>query len=886
MGAKKTKKFIINLNPKTYNLGTKINLVVIFVVFFSISIITISGLAIFDNILREETFKHLQNLSYTKVESLNKEYKKFVQNAINEFNNESIQGAIKSLKETFASYENDCYETFYDDSLTDIKEGLKKIYKLDVMDAYVGDAPAMSSIFPSDKRALVLQYRFLTAGTNELEETEKVSSTNDYSGYDNAHAQYHEDFRIIAKNLAVKDIYLADPVSGDVFYSIKKNLAFASNLFSGEFQEGMLSTTFKEVAASLNTDFKTLSDYNRPVHGFFQPVAYLGFPIYEYGEKIAVVLLELDGSFFDNILYDTWLIQEKGSFEYNLISEDLLLRNNPRDFLVDKNKYLNNLSDLYKEASLRNRIAKQENLILTVGYDKKYKSDLNNNKKKKAIKDYSGNKIFVFSIPVSINSQQWLLLTKIDRKEAFEQLQLLKYISVVVFIVLIIVALLIAKSLRLSITKRLSQLLDSMAKLYRGEHSKEIQSNLKDVLGEAIETYNALNKRISSAVDFTFELSEGNYKVNFEAISENDLLGKSLNTLKDRLISNQAEQIKRQNQDEKQNWINEGIAKFNDLLRQSNDNFENLSYIIIEGLVAYLKANQGGIFMVEGSEKAEKRITLISSFAYNRRKYLKKEIEVGEGLVGSVYLEKKSVHLEKIPEEYLEITSGFGKAAPKSLYIVPLMVDEEVLGIIEIASFNKLEEHHIEFIERVAVSIAATFKTVKLNAQTTELLEESKKRASEIAQQEEEMRQNMEEMQATQEELARLRDQDEKRTKELQEKNVAGQKTIQALLDQMEGEVTLKNAQGVIIYANEASAKRFELTTQNMQGITDADIYPATFAEKEQEQDMKVIIESKEVKYSSSEKVGNKEVPYGVVKRPFLIHETNEYGILTIRKAL
>ena len=128
---------------------------------------------------------------------------------------------------------------------------------------------------------------------------------------------------------------------------------------------------------------------------------------------------------------------------------------------------------------------------------------------------------------------------------------------------------------------------------------------------------------------------------------------------------------------------------------------------------------------------------------------------MGETLIGRSAYEQSTLYMTEIPENYVNITSGLGKSNPRALLIVPLILNEEVLGILEIISFNEMEQYQIEFVEQAGESIASTIASLKISQRTSMLLEQTKTQAGELTEKEEELRQQMEEMQATQEEAAK-----------------------------------------------------------------------------------------------------------------------------------
>lgn len=292
--------------------------------------------------------------------------------------------------------------------------------------------------------------------------------------------------------------------------------------------------------------------------------------------------------------------------------------------------------------------------------------------------------------------------------------------------------------------KRLKDLDDSNRKLL-------LDTNKAFDPTKAVES---ITENLQFAINFVREIGKGNFNARLEGVNE-DNLGLNNANLAGELINMKVQMKTSAEAEQKRVWATQGLANFSDLIRTSTHDAKTLSQEVVIFLVKYLNANQGGVFIVNDEEDSRHFLELKAAYAFERKKYLNKVIELGEGLVGQAYLEKETIHLRKIPQHYVSITSGLGGANPSTLLLVPMKIEEQVLGVIELASFKNFEKHEIEFCEKIAETFASTLSGVKVNERTRQLLEQSQEQSEEMRAQEEEMRQNMEEMQATQEEMAR-----------------------------------------------------------------------------------------------------------------------------------
>lgn len=269
-------------------------------------------------------------------------------------------------------------------------------------------------------------------------------------------------------------------------------------------------------------------------------------------------------------------------------------------------------------------------------------------------------------------------------------------------------------------------------------------------------------KRVERLSSFIESVSTGNYSIDIDSTDE---LSNKLINMRDTLRSNAEE-------DKRRNWATSGLAQIGEILR-SSDNTKELYDNIIKFVVKYVKSNQGGLFLLNDDQEHDHYLELVSCYAFERKKFIQKRVDLGQGLVGQCYMEGARIHLLKIPEGYVHITSGLGGTNPSSLLVIPMKVNDKTYGVIELASFQKYEEHEIVLVEKFAENIAAAVSSVKINESTRILLEKTQQQAEEMRSQEEEMRQNMEELSATQEEMLRKEREYVNRIQELEERSAA-----------------------------------------------------------------------------------------------------------------
>ncbi|HAN76661.1 MAG TPA: hypothetical protein DCQ31_02220 [Bacteroidales bacterium] len=268
---------------------------------------------------------------------------------------------------------------------------------------------------------------------------------------------------------------------------------------------------------------------------------------------------------------------------------------------------------------------------------------------------------------------------------------------------------------------------------------------------EMAESLEQLRSGLYTKAKFADAITSGNFEYEYRPQSRKDTLGIALLGMRESLLKAQEVDNERKEQDAIQKWISEGRATFADIMRNEANDSSKLLNNFISNVVNYLNANQGGIFLLTDDENDVPYLELSASYAYNRQRFIKKRIELGDGIIGTCATEKETLYLRKVPEDYVEIRSGLGTANPKTILLVPMKLENEVFGVIELASFNEFKNEQIEFVEIIAESLSTTLLNIKMNKKTKEYLRVSEHQAEKLRMQEDMLLRRMDEMQLKQE---------------------------------------------------------------------------------------------------------------------------------------
>lgn len=621
----------------------------------------------------------------------------------------------------------------------DITEKLKLEYKSNYLGMINYDIPNaetktdLNQYIPQKLNARLAQYIFIANNPTPVGQKNSFSYDSSFSGlYMQTHKKYHSVFNKYLKSFDLYDIFLINN-DADIIYTVFKEKDFGTNLNKDRYKNSGLARVYKK-ALSLREGQIAFEDFTPYEPSYNVPAAFVATPIYKNNKRVGVLAFQLPVSHLNNIMqfnqqYDRAGLGKTG--EAYLVGSDYLMRTNSR---------------FYK--SIDDNIVQK--LESTVGvWEVKTKSTqavVNGDSHigKWIVKDYRGKDVLSIYHTVDVfNTTKWAIVAEIDYEEAIKASNELKtsllYITGVLLFIFLFIKIFLISTI----------------------------------------VFKPLNKFQNKLIHFFEFLKKERDDVKILEIEANDEIGKMSTFVNDGIVEVKKAFSKR-DQDE---WIKDGISKFNTLLID-NTSFDAISSNGLKFICEYLKTNVGVLYIF----KSEDNLLLQQSFySYTKTNATKSSYSLGDGIVGQVGLQQEPIVLTDGIKENTDmlIQSAIRELKPKATYTYPLVYQGELFGVVEIGSITLLDEKAQEFLNAISKAFAIALSSAEKNKKVAELLDKTKKSNQQLKIQQQQLEEANVSMEEQQQQLEVANTSLEEQQQQLEEAN--------ALMEEQQQQLEVQN---------------------------------------------------------------------------------------------
>ncbi|HIJ78630.1 MAG: ATP-binding protein [Desulfobulbaceae bacterium] len=731
----------------------KIFLALLFVGLMSTTLISILTYIMGQKNIEEQAFNKLTALREVKAAEVEHEFGEIRKQVAAFAEDFMVINAMKEFKQAFAEVEEEAKRN--PAAVERARHNLAQFQTrkfLPRLNANSEEVYHHEDITPANPAALLLQERYIAGNPNSIGSKLDYDLADEGNLYNSVHGRYHPVFRSYLKKFEYYDIFLVDQDTGNIVYSVAKELDFATSLSEPINKTSNFAEAFKLVTSTEEKDFQFVVDFRNYWASYNIPASFIAAPVFDGNKKIGVLVFQMPVTRINNIMTNNGKWREAGmgaTGEIYLVGRDHRLRSQSRFFMESKDEYLKAL----RQANLVSDFIcdKIKNLNTTIGLQPVETTGVEAALKGEAaqgiFKDYRGHEVLSSYRPLSILNLDWVILSEIDSEEAFagfKKMQLMIFIS---FIGLLGLISLFAQFVSRQIANPLINLSMLMAEVEStGDLARRLGKYNLDEVGKTVTSFHSLLFRWSKTlgdvqVNTKQLLTEGRWSAEVTPLTPNDFLGTTLSELSTALRKYHAENSMK-------NWLDTGQAQLNETMR-GEQNPKDLANRVLDFMAHYLDASLG-LFYV-GNDAGE--MVLTASYACPVQEKLVPSFSPGQGVVGQAVLEKNLILLAEVDSDYLAIQSGLGEGRPGNVVVAPLVFNGQVHGVIELATIRELSSLQLDFMRQVSESIAITLTSAISRIKNMELLEQTQLQAEELQNQTEELKNQAEELEAQQEQL-------------------------------------------------------------------------------------------------------------------------------------
>ncbi len=464
-------------------IGPKLTLTFFSIALASILIIGVISYKKAKTSLEEESFNRLTAVREMKADQI-EDYFSIIKDQITSFSQDpTVVEAMKSFKSGFNSYPLDAdFET----KKTELSNYLKTEF-LPKLNQNTSEKINLESELCSSKNGVLLQYNYIVNNPNPQGSKQNFIKAEDNTEYSNAHEKFHSFFKNFSQKFGYYDVFLVDNKSGNIVYTVFKEVDFATSLIDGPFKNTNLADAFKHSINGRDKKGVQFEDF-KPYHPSYNSAAsFIASPIVDNGVEIGVIIFQMPIDKINDIATSKGHWQNVGlgkSGETYIVGEDFKLRSQSRFFIEDSAGYFSMLKEIGIPSFT---IAKMKNFNSTIGLQEVKTegttSAIQGKSDTKMFKDYRDISVLSSYKPLHIQGLNWVIMSEIDESEAFEKVYSLQKQLLLFASILIVLILGISYYVSKQITKPIKDLTFDARQLQKGNFDVEIETNRKDEIG-------------------------------------------------------------------------------------------------------------------------------------------------------------------------------------------------------------------------------------------------------------------------------------------------------------------------------------------------------------------------------------------------------------------
>jgi HAMP domain-containing protein/putative methionine-R-sulfoxide reductase with GAF domain len=279
----------------------------------------------------------------------------------------------------------------------------------------------------------------------------------------------------------------------------------------------------------------------------------------------------------------------------------------------------------------------------------------------------------------------------------------------------------------------------------------------KDLTGNVNLLADNLTNQVRAIAEVATAVTKGDLtrSIQVEASGEVAELKDNINTMIDNLRLTT-------DRNAEQDWLKTNLARFTGMLQGQRD-LTSVGRMMLSELAPLVNAQQGVIYQMETENSAG--MVLLSAFADDGENGHRQHLQVGEGLVGQCAAEKRRMLISDVPKNAVPVRSGLFEAVPRNVIVLPVLFEDRVKAVIELASLSVFTASHLAFLEQLTSSIGIVLNSIEATMQTEGLLKQSQQLATELQTQQKELQQTNEQLAQKAQQLAEQNVEVERRTR-------------------------------------------------------------------------------------------------------------------------